>query len=118
MSRRTERLSELLRAEIARALREDISDPRIGQVTLTRVDVAPDMSHAVVFFSGLEARDEDAVATLAAGLESASGRLRTLIAKRLVARKMPELRFRHDPSLELGGETLRLLEQLSDGQVS
>ena len=42
MSRRTERVAELLRAEIAMALREDVTDPRIGLVTLTRVDVAPD----------------------------------------------------------------------------
>lgn len=112
MSRRTERIAELLRNEIACALREDITDPRIGLTTLTRVDVAPDMSHAVVFWSGLEEPDEETVLAHAAGLESASGRLRALIAKRLSLRRMPELRFRHDPSIDLGNQTLELLERL------
>ena len=112
MSRRTERIAELLRDEIARVLRQDITDPRIGLTTLTRVDVAPDMSHAVVFWSSLETPDAETVLTHAAGLDSASGRVRALIAKRLSLRKMPELRFRHDPSLELGDQTLGLLERL------
>ena len=112
MSRRTERIAELLRDEIARVLRQDITDPRIGLTTLTRVDVAPDMSHAVVFWSGLETPDAEMVLTHSAGLESASGRVRTLIAKRLSLRKMPALRFQHDPSLDLGDRTLGLLERL------
>ena len=51
MSRRTERIAEQLRAEISQLLRREVSDPRIGLVTLTRVDVAPDLSNAVVYYS-------------------------------------------------------------------
>ena len=104
MSRRTERVAELLRAEIAMALREDVTDPRIGLVTLTRVDVAPDMSHAIIGWSALEV--------------DAEGHLRSAIAKRLELRRMPELRFRHDSSIALGDKTLEVLEHLSDGKIS
>ena len=44
MSRRSERVGEEIRGELARLLREEVADPRIGLVTLTRVDVAPDLS--------------------------------------------------------------------------
>ncbi|MFP6565224.1 MAG: 30S ribosome-binding factor RbfA [Myxococcota bacterium] len=118
MSRRTERVAELLRAEIAMALREDVTDPRIGLVTLTRVDVAPDMSHAIIGWSALEVDAEGRVAEIKAGLDSAAGHLRSAIAKRLELRRMPELRFRHDSSIALGDKTLEVLEHLSDGKIS
>ena len=51
MTRRTERVSELVREEVARVLREDAQDPRLRLVTLTRVDVSPDLSNAIVYYS-------------------------------------------------------------------
>ena len=51
MSVRRERIAEQLRAEIAQVLRRHATDPRLQMVTLTRVDVAPDLSHAIVFWS-------------------------------------------------------------------
>jgi hypothetical protein len=53
VSRRTERVGEQIRAELARLLREEVADPRIGLVTLTRVDLAPDFGNARVFWSSL-----------------------------------------------------------------
>ena len=55
MTRRTERIGEQIRGELARLLREEVTDPRVGLVTLTRIDVAPDLSHAKVFWSALDA---------------------------------------------------------------
>jgi hypothetical protein len=72
MSRRTERVGEQLRGEIARVLHEELRDPRIGFVTLTRIDVAPDLSHAVVYWSRVEAEEEGAdLEEAARGLASA-----------------------------------------------
>jgi ribosome-binding factor A len=113
VSRRTERIGDQLREEIARLLREDVTDPRIGLVSITRVDVAPDLSHALVFWSALEG-DEQARERIDAGLESAAGFLRRELAKLLRLRRTPELRFRHDPSLALGARTLALLRDLDD----
>lgn len=111
MSRRTQRIAEQLRAEIARVLREEVADPRIGLVTLTGVDVAPDLANARVYWSTLGG---DVEAT-ARGLESAAGFLRGRLARALPLKRVPELRFRHDPSLELGDRTLALLRDEGDG---
>ena len=109
MSRRTERVAELLRAEIARLLRAEVADPRIGLVTLTRVDVAPDFRSALVFWSRLNGNAESDIAESGAGLESAAPFLRTRLAEELPLKRVPELRFRFDPSLELGDQTLATL---------
>ena len=113
MTRRTERVSELLRGEIARVLRRDAQDPRLELVTLIRVDVAPDFSNAAVFWSTLDTKRE--IDDVQAALESAAPFLRSRIARVVQLKRVPELRFRHDPSLAKGSETLSLLREISDG---
>jgi ribosome-binding factor A len=121
LSRRTERIGEQLRAELARLLREEATDPRLGLVTLTRVDVSPDLRNARVWWSRMDASDageaERAEADLRTreGLESAAGFLRGRLARLMPTKRVPELSFRHDPSLALGTETLSLLRELRDG---
>jgi ribosome-binding factor A len=114
VSRRTERVSELVREEVARLLREEAQDPRLRLVTLTRVDVAPDFSHALVLWSSLDAEGEEEQAVVQAGLESAAAFLRGRLARSLSLKRTPQLRFRHDPSLELGSRTLTLLREIAD----
>lgn len=115
MSRRTQRISEQLKGEIARILREEVTDPRVELVTLTRVDVAPDLSHAIVLWSAI---DEGAIARIEQGLASAASFVRRRLARELPLKRMPELRFRYDPSLALGGRTLALLSSISDEESS
>jgi ribosome-binding factor A len=120
LTRRTERIGEQLRAEISRLLREEVTDPRIGLVTITHVDVSPDLRNARVYWSALHAEDgrgarEDAHGATAEGLESAAGFLRRQLARLLHVKRVPELRFVHDPSLALGSETLNLIRGLHDG---
>jgi ribosome-binding factor A len=123
VTRRTERVGEQIRDELARLLREDVTDPRIGIVTLTRVDVAPDFSNARVYWSALRRRpsapDEGVVPdeATAAGLASAAGFLRRGLARALTLRRTPELHFVHDPSLAEGAHTLSLLRELRDGSA-
>lgn len=116
---RMERIGEQVRAELSRLLRDEVSDPRVGMVSLTRIQVAPDLSTALVFWSPLDADAPD-VERVAQGLISAAGFLRKRLAKELSLRRTPELLFRHDPSLELGANTLKLLKELEedDGQTS
>lgn len=118
MSRRTERIAEQLRSEIAAALLQDVTDPRVRLVTVTRVDVSPDMSHALVYWGGLGVEDDQGITSISAGLTSCAGHLRSRIAKRLSLRRMPEFRFRHDRSIGLGSQTLEILEGLSDGEIA
>lgn len=118
MSRRTERIAEQLKGEIARILRENATDPRIGLISVTRVDVAPDLSHALVFWSALQTEDETGIARIEDGLASAAAFLRRRLAGSLQLKRTPELRFRHDPSLVLGTRTLSVLRELSDEETT
>jgi ribosome-binding factor A len=115
MTRRTERIAEQLREEVSRVLRTDVGDPRVRLVTLTRVDVAPDLSHALIWWSYLDPRGasaERASAEAEAGLAAAAGFVRRQLAHCLELRRVPELRFRRDPSIELGSRTLTLLREI------
>ncbi len=111
MTRRTERIAGELLAELARLLREEVTDPRVGVVTLTRIDVAPDLTNALVFWSALDVGG-DRIDQHQAGLDSAASFLRRRIASALPLKRSPELRFRYDPSLVLGTRTLSLLHEL------
>ena len=120
MTRRTDRVGEEIRGELARLLRDEATDLRIGLVTLTRVDLAPDFKNARVYWSCVEASGPDpeahaaTVEAASAGLESAAGFVRRRLAQHLPTKRVPELRFRHDPSLALGSDTLTLLKELRD----
>ncbi len=114
MSRRTERIADQLRSEIARVLREEATDPRTRLVTLTRVDVSPDLGNALVFWTALDARDPKSVEATQHALDSAASFVRRHVAHALSLRRIPSLHFRHDPSLDLGERTLSLLRSLAD----
>ena len=93
MTRRTERVAEVVREEVARLLRSEVQDPRLRLVTLTRVDVAPDLSHALCFWSVLE-DDEERLAQVQAGLDRAASFLRARVASELPLRSSGERRRR------------------------
>jgi len=116
VSRRTQRIGEQLRGEIARVLREEATDPRIRMVTLTRVDCAPDLSNAVVYWSSLAADDASGAEAIEEGLESAAPFIRRHLARVLPLRRTPRLLFRHDPSLARGSEMLALLREIADDE--
>jgi ribosome-binding factor A len=116
VTRRTERVGEQIREELARVLREEATDPRLRLLTLTRVDVAPDLSQALVFWSVMEASGAADPGAVQAGLEGAAAFLRRRLAAELRLRRMPSLAFRHDPSLALGARTLALLHEIEDEQ--
>jgi ribosome-binding factor A len=85
-------------------------------VTLTRVDVAPDLTSALVFWSAFDVEGRESIETVSAGLESASSFVRRRVAQQLPLKRTPELRFRYDPSLAQGSETLSLLRSLGNGE--
>ena len=93
MSRRTERVNDLLREEISDLLRTELHDPRIGGlVTVTHVDVSPDLRRADVYVSVL-GTDEERASTMAA-LEHARPFLRRELSRRLQLRYTPDAHVR------------------------
>lgn len=112
MTRRTERLNELLREEISELLQRQVKDPRVGGlVTVTAVQVAADLGHARVFVSVLGS-DEEQSDTFRA-LDSAATFLRRQLGHRLTLRRTPELIFQRDDSLERGAHLLALLDEVA-----
>jgi ribosome-binding factor A len=91
-------MGETVREVVARILLEDSADPRLHLVTVTGVEMSPDLRHANVFVTahGDDARRADALA----GLESAKGRLRTLLGFAVRMRYVPDLHFRIDPAID------------------
>jgi len=95
---RSRAMGETVREIIARLLLQECADPRLDLVTVTGVDMSPDMTHANIFVTvhGDEARIADAMA----GLQAAKGRLRTMLGEAIRLRYVPELHFRIDPSID------------------
>lgn len=112
MSVRSQRIGEQIRSEIAKILRDEITDPRIGMLTLTRVKVSPDLSTALVFWSPLDVNGETDIDQMSLGMNSAGGFIRRQLAHNLKLRRTPELNFRYDPSIEMGSRTLALLREV------
>jgi ribosome-binding factor A len=109
MSRRTERINDLLREEISALIQRELKDPRIaGLVSITEVDVSPDLTRAKVFVSVLGSEEEKA-STLA-GLAASAHFMQRELRRRLTIRRMPELSFLRDDSLERGARILALLD--------
>jgi ribosome-binding factor A len=112
VTRRTRQVGELLREELTDIIRREVKDPRIGFMSVTNVDVTPDIRSARVYISvlGTDAERED---TLSA-LRSASKFIRFHLKPRLRMRQIPELEFRDDRSMEYAqhiSETLRELRE-------
>ncbi|MCS6847680.1 MAG: 30S ribosome-binding factor RbfA [Anaerolineae bacterium] len=113
MSKKYEkRVNELIRMHLAELLERELNDPRVNgaQVTITDVEVTPDVRHAKVFYSLIG--DEAQKAEVARGLESAAGWLSRELGKRLRTRHTPQLTFEFDESFERGDRLSRLLDEL------
>ena len=111
--KRSERLGELILAEISDLITRDIKDPRIGFVTFTRVEMSDDLRYAKVFASIL-GTEQEKVRTLQ-GLSSATGYIRRHLGRTLHLRYTPEITFLIDASLEHGAKIAQLLRQLHTG---
>ncbi|MGZ4676009.1 MAG: 30S ribosome-binding factor RbfA [Acidimicrobiia bacterium] len=109
---RVARLNELVLECLAVEL-ERLSDPRLGFVTLTGVEVNPDLRSADVYYSVLGAPDQHA--ETAAALDSAGPHLRASLGRQVRMKYLPALRFREDPSVTTGDRVEEILRELHTG---
>src|SRR5215470_9695652 len=108
---RMRRINEVLREVIGAAIAE-LSDPRIGFVTVTSVETSPDLRTAKVHVSVLGG-EEEREATLEA-LRSSHGVLQSKVAAETRMKRTPTLTFQYDPTVETGMRISQLLEE-NDG---
>lgn len=113
-SERSLRLDELLRQEISAILTRDVDDPRIGFLTVTRVEVTPDLRHATLWASviGQPSERRQALRALEGAMPFVRGRL-----GRLRLRRIPQFTVRADESAVEGTRVLELLHDLEVGAV-
>ena len=111
MSRRTQRINELLRQELSWLLAKDMNDPRLPVlVTITMVDVSSDLRYAKVYVSVMGNNDERRIAVEM--LQSATGFLHRELKSRLALRYVPQLSFFKDDSIALGTRMLQIMDNL------
>jgi ribosome-binding factor A len=107
--KRAARLNEQLKRELSELIRTQVRDPRVGLVTITGVQVAADLGSARVFVRSVGA--DDLTSTLE-GLTAAAPFLRSELGRMLSIRKIPELRFQTDKSLEHAQRIERILSEV------
>ncbi|MDP6535303.1 MAG: 30S ribosome-binding factor RbfA [Gammaproteobacteria bacterium] len=127
MSSRVQRVADQIHRELAMLIQMEVSDPRIGMVSVTSVNVSRDLAHANVYVTVLNTMTGSDVlndSTLVApgeldkleieenlkALRKASGYLRSMLAKRIELRSIPKLQFHYDESVERGQQLSNLID--------
>jgi ribosome-binding factor A len=103
------RIADQIQRSLAELIRTEVRDPRVGLVTLTGVELSRDQSHAKVFYTVMGSGPE--VEAAGEGLARAAGFLRSELAHQLTIRKVPELHFEFDDSVERGVRLSRLIDE-------
>lgn len=112
--KRSDRVGDLIKKEIASMiLFGEIKDPRIGFVTITHVDLTPDLKEAKVYFSQIGTEKDREKSR--DGLNNASGYIRRSLAKRLDLRHIPTVSFLFDDSLEYSDRIERVIKEMKEG---
>jgi ribosome-binding factor A len=115
VNRRNERLAEEIREEVARIISADVKDPRLGFVTVTRVELTADLRTARVLVGILgEARER---ARSLGILRRAAGFVRRELGRRLSVRHTPEVLFQLDTGLDASDRVARLLDETASGRA-
>jgi ribosome-binding factor A len=114
-SRRRQQVADLIRDEVSEILATEMKDPRLGLVSITRVEMSPDLRYATIHAS-VYGEEEEQQETLQA-LSGASGFIRRLIAPRLRIRHIPAIRFRLDHSMEHAEQITRTLNELHEDEA-
>lgn len=109
--KRTDRIAEMIQRLLAQIIQQEIKTPGLPNfITISAVRVTRDLSHAKVFFTVYNADPTDTAVTL----NGAAGHLRTMLAKIMTLRTVPQLHFIYDESIEYGRHLSRLIDKVND----
>ncbi len=112
MSSRQDRVAEAIRQEASLIIHDKLKDPRLGFITITSVEVTPDLRYAKISFSVLG--NEEAYKKTKEALDSASGFVRKLVSQRLNLRFAPEITFHEDRSTEYSVRIEEVLNEIKE----
>jgi ribosome-binding factor A len=107
---RASRVGDQIQAELASLLMREVHDPGIGFLTITRVKLSPDLQQARVYYTSIG--DDKAKRESARALDRATPFLRRQVGQRLRLKRVPELTFFYDESIEQGDRVERILQEL------
>lgn len=113
---RAERVAGALKREISQIIHNELRDPRIGFVTINRVDLTNDLKYAKIYFGILGSKSDEEKTV--SGLTSAKGFIKKLIGERLKLRCVPDITFKLDRSVEESIHISEILEGLKKPQKS
>ena len=109
--KRTDRVAEMIQRTLAQIIQQEVKTPGLPNfITLSSVKVARDLSHAKVYFTVFNSDPQETGVVL----NTASGFLRTVLAKTLTLRTVPQLHFIYDESIEYGSRLSRLIDKVND----
>ena len=109
MSVKIDRLNNMFVEEISKIIHEEIKDKDIGFVTITDARITNDLSFAKIYFTTLDNNREKVINSL----NKASGFIRSLLCDRVKIRKMPEIQFVYDDSIEYGMKIENIIERIN-----
>lgn len=109
--KRSDRVADLLREEIAELLHRRVKDPRLARVTISSVEVSADLRHAKVYYCFIGGEQE--AEPIARGLAKATGFLKIQLGKRVRLKRLPDLHFHYDTSFDYASKIDRLLRKLN-----
>ncbi len=112
--KRSQRVGDLIREEVADIIMNKLKDPRVGFITVTGVNITEDLKLAKVYISILKAEETDATLEI---LNSAKGFIRAELSKRVRMKFIPALTFRMDESLEYGNKIEKLLKEIKSAST-
>lgn len=110
MSIKIDRLNNVFAREISKIIHDEIKDKDIGFVTITEVRITNDLSFAKIYITSLY-NDREKVLK---ALNKASGFIRSLLCDRVKVRKMPEIHFVYDESIEYGKKIEDIIERINN----
>ncbi|MCW8844843.1 MAG: 30S ribosome-binding factor RbfA [Gammaproteobacteria bacterium] len=106
---RSQRIAEEIQRSVSEIVRLRLKDPRLEKITITEVKVSRDLSHARIFYSSFDLNADRAVLTEA--LASSAGKIRQLLSREMRLRRVPELHFEYDQTLEQALRVTSLIDE-------
>ena len=109
---RLQRIADRVKQELAQMLIRELSDPRLKQIFVTDVKIDRELAFADIYVSAVEGTSRSA--DILAGLESASGFIRRILASRVEVRAFPRLRFHWDPTPEHADHIEKIMAEIRE----